>query len=618
MRPVALRIANFRGFQKEQEFVFAGRPGLFFMQGANEAEPRLGSNGAGKSTVWDALCWVLFARTPRGLKAGDVCNWAAGKGARVELDVLIGEDPRPATVTRTWGPISWTLKDGDSGEVFDLVKEADNPVIMGLHGLRLELEPFLSSVLLAQQQPMFLDLKPGPQAELFSSVMRLDGWLRRADRASARASDQDAATRRAERALAAAEGEVAALERNGPDRARQWEEERAGRLFKLGSAYEEALNLDDSLADLKHAEEAVMNARAAVHVSAPSPADEKRWGQLRADVSDNQMMLRDAERDAERAQAELEALELDEPCPTCGGRLPKGEWQAAVRSAGKRLEKRRADVELRASALEHARAEQAEAQLLEDAAESAYAEARADLDALQGKLDAAKDTRAEMVRYFEGLERDAARIEAEANPYAGDAGALGDARARRDAARAEVGESERRRSLYNFWVRGFKDVRLGLIAEALAELEVEANSACESLGLVGWELSFAVDRETRSGGVQRGFSVGVRSPHSVRAAPWEAWSGGEGQRLRVAAQCGLADLVRARTGADFPVEVWDEPTAGMSPQGVDDLLAALRARAFAEGREIWVVDHRSHAFGGFDGGATVVKAPSGSRIRMAV
>jgi len=185
-------------------------------------------------------------------------------------------------------------------------------------------------------------------------------------------------------------------------------------------------------------------------------------------------------------------------------------------------------------------------------------------------------------------------------------------------AREDLDTSERKRSLYSYWVRGFKEVRLGLIGEALIELEVEANSGVEALGLRGWELRFQVDRENKGGGVQRGFSVGVKSPLSVGIVPWEAWSGGEAQRLRIAAQMGVSDLARSRTGVDIPLEVWDEPTAGLSPGGVDDLLEALRARAIAEGREIWVVDHRTHAFGGFDGGATIIKTPSGSRIRMSV
>jgi ABC-type transport system involved in cytochrome bd biosynthesis fused ATPase/permease subunit len=82
----------------------------------------------------------------------------------------------------------------------------------------------------------------------------------------------------------------------------------------------------------------------------------------------------------------------------------------------------------------------------------------------------------------------------------------------------------------------------------------------------------------------------------------------------VGAQAGLSNLIRDRTGADIPLEVWDEPTQGLSEEGVLDLLDCLAARAKREDRQIWVVDHRSLGYGGFDGTATVVKTEAGSHI----
>lgn len=612
MKPVALRITNFRGFRKTQEFRFAGRPGLFFMEGRNEAEPRLAENGAGKSTVWDALCWLFFARTTRGLKAGEICNWSEKGGVRVELDAVTEAD-EPFTVARTWGPIGWTLTTYD-GDVVDLTK-ADSSL---LSGLRLDHMPFMSAVLLAQQQPMFLDLKPGPQAELFSSVMNLDGWVSLSEKAGKRAVDQDVVTRRAERDLAAAEGELAALERLGPDRAREWEDDRAARLRSLGNEYEQMIEHDYTKQDLERCTKQAEAAQLSVENAAPTEHQMRLWRRGHDDLRDAEERVRVAQSDWERAQSDAEDLANGESCPTCGHVLDHATADVQIAVAMEYAGGRRVVLNAALAGLEQARLVVADFEAIEGAVRDREREARAHLASIRQDLAEAQRRREDVERLFDRLERDADRIEAEANPHAGDAGRLEECRERVAAARAAVDESERRRSLYNFWVRGFKEVRLGLIAEALAELEVEANSACELLGLVGWDLTFAVDRETKSGGVQRGFSVGVRSPSSSRAVPWESWSGGEGQRLRAAAQMGLADLVRARTGAGFPFEVWDEPTAGLSPQGVADLLSALRSRAIAEQREIWVVDHRSHNFGGFDGGATVIKTPSGSRIRMAV
>jgi exonuclease SbcC len=224
-------------------------------------------------------------------------------------------------------------------------------------------------------------------------------------------------------------------------------------------------------------------------------------------------------------------------------------------------------------------------------------------------------------RWLDELEDKHAALKAAVNPFDAieekTAAKLQTLSDERDDVQAQHDASDAKTRLYSFWARGFKDLRLQLIAEALTELEIEVNSSVEALGLVGWSLLFQVDRETKGGNVKRGFSVLVKSPHNDNPVPWEAWSGGETQRLRLAANMGLSDLIRSRTGATIPLEVWDEPTQGLSEQGVQDLLEALASRARVEQRTIWIVDHHSHAFGDFKGSALVVKAPSGSRIRQA-
>ena len=69
-----LAIQGFKSFRKDQVFHFAARPGLYSMTGRNEVHPQMGANATGKSSTWDALSWVFFGRTLRGMKAGSVAN----------------------------------------------------------------------------------------------------------------------------------------------------------------------------------------------------------------------------------------------------------------------------------------------------------------------------------------------------------------------------------------------------------------------------------------------------------------------------------------------------------------------------------------------------------------
>lgn len=79
-----LRISNFLGIG-EGELAF-DKSCLVLVEGVNHDSPSSLSNGAGKSSIFEALFWVLFGKTKRGLVGDDVINNVAGKNCVVELE----------------------------------------------------------------------------------------------------------------------------------------------------------------------------------------------------------------------------------------------------------------------------------------------------------------------------------------------------------------------------------------------------------------------------------------------------------------------------------------------------------------------------------------------------
>ena len=76
MKIKRLVIQGFRSFSAAQELVVETLPaGLYLVTGKNIVEPSLEGNGVGKSSLFEALFWVLFDRTSRGLRAGNVKSW---------------------------------------------------------------------------------------------------------------------------------------------------------------------------------------------------------------------------------------------------------------------------------------------------------------------------------------------------------------------------------------------------------------------------------------------------------------------------------------------------------------------------------------------------------------
>lgn len=65
--------------------------GLLLIQGENQDDPSAESNGAGKSSVVDALCWALYGTTARGVTGDAVVNKTAKKDCQVAVVMVEGD-----------------------------------------------------------------------------------------------------------------------------------------------------------------------------------------------------------------------------------------------------------------------------------------------------------------------------------------------------------------------------------------------------------------------------------------------------------------------------------------------------------------------------------------------
>lgn len=611
---IALHLGRFKSFERKQTFTFPKGPGLFFLTSRNEVSTLLGANGCGKSTLWDALCWLWFDRTPQGLRAGDVASWGVSDGTCVSLDYAV--DGKRFTLGRTWKPNKWWLE--HDGAVHTLAGDESN---MALHHLGTTMDPFLHSVLMSQGQPMFLDLKPEPMSALFGKVLQLDHWVECSTRASKGASLQDSVSRTLEARVARLEGALREIDDNGVSASfDEWERQR-----------------NKDLDDLEERHRATADLRAKIKRQLTGVREDldsavARQDKARADVDLAHKAvdaclcaLRAARADRAAAQAavksveqEMDDLEHAKECDTCRRKWDEASRDDRMRQLGRMLAARTRELN----------------QIDVKPLEAAHDEAVGRLEDAQGQLEAARrgvqeaDNRErDLNAQVSSLGKDLDRLEAEAGRLANmrnpAQGAREDLQRRRnevaselEEVRCDLGTSQGKFMRKQFWVRGFKDIRLQQITHALTQLEVEVNSAVAQLGLQGWQILFKADSETKSGTVKRGFTVEVLSPANSKPVPWASWSGGEAQRLRLAGNLGLSNLIRSRCGITMPLEVWDEPTQFLSHQGVTDLLNALSRRAQDEQRQIWIVDHRSLGYGGFAGTVTVVKGKGGSRFEF--
>lgn len=615
MTPIKLTIKNFRSFSDAQTFQFPQRNGFYFLTGVNQAEPRLGSNGSGKSSVWKALCWVLYGRTVEGLTPGSVANWEAGKGAQVEFEYE--HDGLTWVAVITWGPNSWVLHRQD-GEVIDLLKGEETNTLQS--HLAMPFAAFVHCVLMSQGAPMFLDLPRADKESLFSTIMNLDRWLEYSAKASARASDLGKAIEANKLRAAELHGRLAELgSADYRDDIKRYEAERATEIEGYDTEHKETAA---RLAGLKNTRGASVRNKGALEAQIATARLTRE-----PILSKLQEMRREADAlwDKEneyQAQVSLlleqEKHLKDDTCASC---LQSITTEYRMRQlASLQNVKARYDTLLRGVHSETS-AHSAECARLEDQLheiDDRISKMGDDLRSVSRSVSDADDSIKTMTESLLKLEKHAESAVARLNPFLKRQLDLSQSTADTEQellnVRKDISDGEQALGYCQYWVKGFKEIRLYLIAEAVRQLEVEVNSSLAQLGLMDWSLRFDVDSENKSGTVRKGFAVMVLSPLNKSAVPWEVWSGGESQRLRVATEMGLSNLIRSSTSTTLDLEVWDEPTHWMSEQGVDDLLPSLAARAKDFGRQVWLVDHRTGGFGAFDGITTVTKTVKGSRI----
>ena len=141
--------------------------GLNFVTGKNLVEPDLGANGVGKSTLWDALYWVLYGRTLQGLKASGCASWEHVGNPKVTLIVrLLG---KRRVIRRTWKPNKLEIR--KNKEWHSITQDELQTWVV------LDEDTFTQSIIITQNSRMFFDLKPAEKLTVFTELMDLDYWL---------------------------------------------------------------------------------------------------------------------------------------------------------------------------------------------------------------------------------------------------------------------------------------------------------------------------------------------------------------------------------------------------------------------------------------------------------
>ncbi len=616
MEILKIKWRDFKSFHGEHELDFTTfGPGLYFIKGENLSDPELGSNGAGKSTLFDILHWCLFGSSIRGTKTPQLVPWQ--NTGTPWAEVTYRTNGRKKRITRSYRPNNLLVTHGGRERG---VKQENLEDIIGFSS-----DTFQNSIVIGQFSQMFFDLKPRDKLSVFTELLNLDYWLECSQRVNFTLSVLEEDQLEAEKILARVEGVRSELKNTLSSTIAEADEKAASssnsqrvlkrKLYKIKTR---KLVLRRSVLDLHN------------RIEAREIKDKKlasKIGKLAKEPDPIIATLRDVEGKTKELEVHIENLDdnllslkkAKDVCPTC---------KQKISPQHRRFEQQRI-AQKRANYIDKLNNLQTEHEALAKLVDEIHNK----LTAIKQKLDRSKSTKLYLSLNsinsdIKGLDNEISSI----NQQIEQLDQLEESydkriqkckrrltrnRQKMKEARKGLAELNNDIHLARYWVRGFKDIRLFEVDEALTSLQVEVNSYLANLGMADWSVNMEVERKTKAGKLSRGFRVmvdpGGENKSDLR--PWEAWSGGEGQRLRLAGTLALSNLILRQFNRTCNIQCWDEKLHWLSGSGEDSMLELLQETAKQEGKTIFVVDQHNLDFA-FDGIIKVIKDKKGSRVEQ--
>lgn len=586
-----LVIENFKSFKGRHEFDFMdNKPGLYYIKGENLDEPGLGANGAGKSTLIDALVWCLYGTTARGLRAKNVKTW--GKGRSVSATLFYTKDGKEHTVFRSWNPNNLTLDK-------KITHQSDINQNLGMSK-----EVFLSSVVIGQFNTHFFDLPPAAKTKILEEILTLNYWSCLANEAKEQNVYLTRCINETKNVCDLFKSKIESLEeekettlylkRHFKSEIQKGIKEQQEKLYDAEKdLMEDEIDLDNIKKKLER------NIKTEALLTKESEELDEIIVNLGGELYDKDKLRQELDGGIGELKEVMANLKnMTGTCPECFQELNENHIKTQLTKL---------EIELK-EAEEKLDKETETYKLLKDK----YSMVDGENDKYSRRL---KDIKEEQRRLYESLieletnisfyNEEILSIKAAIKTLKNKESpherilkeiqqSISDNKMKLKTSQKDLHEIMKEAESCKFWTGEFKSMRLKLIEMVLDQLTIEVNNSLIDLGLIGWEVSFETERSTVVGGVTKGTFLSVKSPLKEKVVPWEAWSGGESQRLRIAGTMGLANLVKDSANVRPNVMFWDEPSNHLGGAGLEDLISYLSSKTSSLGPngQIYLVDHR--------------------------
>jgi DNA repair exonuclease SbcCD ATPase subunit len=592
----SLYLDGFKSYQKPTIFNLDRQPGLYLISSV--------INGVGKSTLIDALNWVLVGKTVRGVKGKNVKGWNS-KHCKVQVD--FGYNDINQSLLRTHSPNTLIL----NNETIEQ-ETLDTKLFTNVNS-------FIQTIIIGQFHTAFLELSPTERLNFFSEIVSLESWEDYSSKASEKVSLLSKEISKLEGQQISNKSILSGLKQQYGGlikKNEQFETETKEKKIKLSELLQKAVSdyeikekeLAELLPSLNLAKEDIKLTEQKIQDVSKQLTDETNiLGTIKAEIKTLNYKVHEANKGIEKWKS------LNQNCPYCLQSVSveivtteKSKLIKEILQYNNELKQQQQNLEFHQDLYKTLNSKM----LVEHNSTSI-------IKTNIGKLEIAISI---LSNHIQILKNDCNRYQIELqeeikNPYTEFIIKHKYNITEYENSIIEIDKQivSKQKDLrgYEFWIKGFKELRLWLTQDALLALEIETNNALEELNLVNWKMAFNITKENSTGGISKGLYIDIQSPFNPTPVPIEVWSGGQTQRLKLANTIGMIGLNQNYYGFDSNIEFWDEPSSFLSSEGIDRLIDLLAERARILNKVIFYIDHRALNKSKFDG---IIKVTSENNI----
>jgi DNA repair exonuclease SbcCD ATPase subunit len=600
--------------------------GLVLVQGENLDDSSANSNGAGKSTVPDALCWCLFGLTARGEKGDAIINRTAAKNTRVVVRLIDGEDiyeiARHRKHKKGKNSLMVYSLDADGEVITDLSKGTDKAtqeVVGKIVGCSYEV--FRAAIYAGQDDmpdlPAMTDKSLKLLIEEAAGINVLEDAYRVARERQSEAKDAlEAVDLRVTRHNDRLEAYVEELKRANHNR-ETFEDEREGRVEKQKEAVAELKSaLAGANADLKRLTDRYGKPEALKKTIKDVDAkiralesEKKRERELDDEVrrAEHEASVKKSEaafiaREARKLREDYDNIEakIGEPCGECGKLYHEDDLAGARDAQAKALRDAVNRAKLAKEAYEKSAARVTDTRkslaLYRDSMSdpSALVRDRSVIDGQIREIESAARDVERVERRMKDVEERVKELRDQPNPFTDTVKEVRakakKAKEHRDQAKGERKDAEKALELAKSAVEVFgpAGVRAHILDTVTPYLNARTAHYLGQLSDGNISAEWSTLTENKKGELREKFQIAVSS--TTGGGSFGLISGGEKRKARIACAMALQDLVASR--ATKPIELWigDEVDDALDTAGLERLMGVLEERARERGT-VLVISH---------------------------